>query len=231
MFKPLLSVLLWTLSALAVCAEVTPPRGPHDAHVRVATYVDGQVYRILTSLTHVTAVEFGEGEVIQSIIAGDTKGFAFDGVPGGRAFAIKPLLKGVRTNITVYTTLHAYYFEVVETADTTHYVVRFKYPESAERPKNAVLRQPANYNYGISSKKAFAPISIWDDGTFTYFKFAHNVEVPAIFRWSDGTERTVNSTAESDGVMRVSGVSNRWVLRLGDAEICVQAMSSQGSGS
>ncbi|MEO8531459.1 MAG: TrbG/VirB9 family P-type conjugative transfer protein [Deltaproteobacteria bacterium] len=217
--------------ALSAQAEITPPRGQYDSHVRIASYVDGQVYLVMTSLTHVTSVEFGEGEVIQSIIAGDTKGFAFDGVPGGRAFAIKPLLGGVRTNVTVYTNLHAYYFNVVETRDTTHYVVRFKYPESKMRPTNAVSIQPPNYNYGVSSRKGFAPASVWDDGTFTYFQFAHNVEVPAIFLWADGNERTVNSTAQSDGVMRVSGVSDRWVLRLGDAEICVQDMSSKRSGS
>lgn len=36
---------------------------------------------------HVTTVEFGEGESIRSIIAGDTEGFGIDGVPGGQAFA------------------------------------------------------------------------------------------------------------------------------------------------
>lgn len=47
--------------------------------------------------THVTTVEFGEGESIRSIIAGDTEGFEIDGVPGGQAFAIKPIARGVHT--------------------------------------------------------------------------------------------------------------------------------------
>lgn len=37
-------------------AEATPPRGNHDARVRVAAYVDGEVYRIATTLLNVTTI-------------------------------------------------------------------------------------------------------------------------------------------------------------------------------
>ncbi len=118
------------ISASAAFAEVTPRPGPHDNRVRIATWTEGQVYRVVTTLTRVTTVEFGEGETIRSIIAGDTVGFQFDGVPGGRAFAIKPAASGVATNITVYTNRRSYYFHVVEARETPHYVVQFRYPES-----------------------------------------------------------------------------------------------------
>ena len=71
-------------------------------------------------------------------------------------------------------------------------------------------------------------MEIWDDGTFTYFRFAPNAPVPAIFRWSAGRERSVNAMAQDDGVIRVSGVTE-WVLRLGDAEVCIQNMRDGGS--
>ena len=80
----------------------------------IATYQEGQVYRLNVSLTHVTTIEFGDGETIRSIIAGDTEGFEIDGVPGGQAFAIKPLARGVHTNVTVYTNRRSYYFNVQE---------------------------------------------------------------------------------------------------------------------
>ena len=85
----------------AAFAEVQPRRGARDARVRVATFVDGEVYQVRTSLTHVTSIEFGPGETIRSIIAGDTEGFLLDGVPGGQAFAIKPVVRGAHTNIIV----------------------------------------------------------------------------------------------------------------------------------
>ena len=89
-----LGLLVFCLAASTALAEVTPRTGPHDNRVRIATWTEGQVYRIVTTLTRVTTVEFGEGETIRSIIAGDTVGFQFDGVPGGRAFAIKPAASG-----------------------------------------------------------------------------------------------------------------------------------------
>ena len=74
-----IAILLIT-SASASLAEVQPRRGAHDARVRVATFVDGEVYQVRTSLTHVTSIEFGPGETIRSIIAGDTEGFLLDSV-------------------------------------------------------------------------------------------------------------------------------------------------------
>ena len=159
------------LTSLAASAETTPRPGSHDNRVRVATWTEGQVYRIVTTLTRVTTVEFGEGETIRSIIAGDTVGFQFDGVPGGRAFAIKPTASGVATNITVYTNRRSYYFHVVEARETPHYVVQFRYPDAQVQPLRAVAADAPNANYAVSSQEEFTPTAIWDDGTFTYFRF------------------------------------------------------------
>ena len=65
------------------------------------------------------------------------------GVPGGRAFAIKPMDSGVATNITVHTNRRSYYFHVVEARETPHYVVQFRYPETELGPP-APLRQASS---------------------------------------------------------------------------------------
>jgi type IV secretion system protein VirB9 len=228
--KPTILSIALTLIAAPALAEYIPRSGGNDNRVRVATYQDGQVYRLSVSLTHVTTVEFGQGETIRSIIAGDTEGFQLDGVPGGRAFAVKPNARGVHTNITVYTNRRSYYFNVTEASSPTYYVVQFRYPEDNVRPTNAVAQQAPNYNYAASDQTEFTPTSVWDDGTFTYFRFPRSSPVPAIFRSTTGSERTVNSQQIEDGVLRVSGVSNQWVLRLGEDVVCIQ-VSAGGSGS
>ena len=224
----LLSLLLSTGLALA---EAIPRGGPNDRRVRIATYQEGQVYRLSVSLTHVTTIEFGTGESVRSIIAGDTEGFEIDGVPGGRAFAIKPLARGVHTNVTVYTSRRSYYFNVSEVSSPTFYVVQFRYPEDNRRPANAIAQAAPNYNYGASARTEFTPTRVWDDGTFTYFAFPRNAPVPAVFRFAGGRERTVNTGAVEDGVIRVSGVSRQWVLRLGEEVVCVSATPPQGGTS
>ena len=217
--------------ALPALAEYTPRSGGNDKRVRIAQYQEGQVYRLSVSLTHVTSVEFGQGETIRSIIAGDTEGFQLDGVPGGRAFAVKPNALGVHTNITVYTNRRSYYFNVTEARSPTYYVVQFRYPQDKVRAVNAIARQAPNYNYAASDRTAITPTSIWDDGTFTYFRFARNAPVPAIFRYGNGRERTVNSQQIENGVLRVSGLNSQWVLRLGDEVVCIQSVANGGTGS
>lgn len=219
------------LSAGIAAAEAVPRGGPNDSRVRIATYQEGQVYRLSVSLTHVTTIEFGEGESIRSIIAGDTEGFEIDGVPGGRAFAIKPLARGVHTNVTVYTNRRSYYFNVQEASNPTFYVVQFRYPDEEQRSQNAIAQGAPNYNYGASERLEFTPLRVWDDGTFTYFQFERNAPVPAIFRYSNGRERTVNTQAAEDGVIRVSGVHDQWVLRIGDEVVCIQASPPAGVSS
>ncbi|PHQ85310.1 MAG: conjugal transfer protein TrbG [Thalassobium sp.] len=230
MHKFLVVFLAALLPGLAL-AEAIPRGGPNDSRVRLATYQEAQVYRLSVSITHVTTIEFGEGESIRSIIAGDTEGFEIDGVPGGQAFAIKPVARGVHTNVTVYTNRRSYYFNVQETQSPTFYVVQFRYPDDAARPTGAIAQQAPNYNYGASARTEFTPARIWDDGTFTYFEFPRNAPVPAIFRHTNGRERTVNSQAQDNGVIRVSGVNNQWVLRLGEKLVCIQATPSVGAES
>lgn len=228
--KALVTILLVLLPGLAF-AEAIPRGGPNDSRVRLATYLEGQVYRLSVSLTHVTTVEFGEGESIRSIIAGDTEGFEIDGVPGGQAFAIKPVARGVHTNITVYTNRRSYYFNVQETRSPTFYVVQFRYPEDDARPTRAIAAQAPNYNYGARAQAEFTPTRVWDDGTFTYFAFPRNAPVPAIFRYTNGRERTVNTQATEEGVIRVSGVNRQWVLRIGDEVVCIEATPPAGATS
>jgi len=229
--KLFVAFVLFMSSAAVVSAESIPRSGPNDRRMRIASYQDGQVYRLNVSLTHVTTIEFGEGESIRSIIAGDTEGFEIDGVPGGRAFAIKPIARGVHTNVTVYTNRRSYYFNVTEVSSPTFYVVQFRYPEDNRGPANAIARAAPNHNYGASARVEFTPTRVWDDGTFTYFAFPRNAPIPAIFRFSNGRERTVNTGAVEDGVIRVSGVNRQWVLRLGEDVVCIEATPPAGAAS
>jgi len=231
LIKKFFVVGLFALLPSLTMAEAIPRGGSNDSRVRLATYQEGQVYRLNVSLTHVTTVEFGEGESIRSIIAGDTEGFEIDGVPGGQAFAIKPVARGVHTNVTVYTNRRSYYFNVEEARSPTFYVVQFRYPEDDARPTRAIAAQAPNYNYGASARTEFTPTRVWDDGTFTYFAFPRNAPVPAIFRYTNGRERTVNTQATEDGVIRVSGVNRQWVLRIGDEVVCIEATPPAGAAS
>ena len=209
--------------ALPAFAERIPGPSTLDHRVRSTRFVDGQVYTVRVSLTRATTIELEEGETIVSIVAGDTESFQFEGVPGGQVVAIKPTARGVETNVSVYTTERSYYFRLVE-GNSPFFVVRFKYP-AKKVVSRAVAKKQASGRYGVSAKNEITPVTITDDGTFTYFRFAKNAPVPAIFKVSGGQERSTNSVRIENGMMRVSGTSRQWALRLGDTEVCIVELS------
>ncbi len=219
-----------TLALATPCwSETTPPAGPHDSRVRDAVYVDGEVYNLMVMLERVTTVELPRGEEIISVVAGDTASFDFDAVPGGRAFVIKPKRSGARTNITVFSNRRTFYFAVHESRNTAFYSVRFTVPSDRanDRQGRTVAARSPNSNYGANAMTGITPREVWDDGTFTYFRFLENGEMPSIFAVSDGLERLVNSQVQGDGSVRVSGTSPFWVLRLGDTETTIAALGAR----
>lgn len=217
----LVTLFMLSASALSAHAEYLPKASKLDSRVRLATYVNGQIFRVNVSLLKVTSIELGPDEEIRSIVAGDTEGFDLDAVPGGRVIVVKPKINDISTNITVYTTKRSYYFHVQEVGqDATHFVVRFNYPDIEKKlpPNKAVVPMVPYRFYGADTLTAITPVAVWDDGTFTYFQFARLGDVPAIFRTSGGREMTSNSNVLDDGTVRVSGVANYWVLRAGTVE-------------
>lgn len=63
------------------------------------------------------------------------------------------------------------------------------------------------------------PSLVFDDGRFTYLRFANNREVPAVFHVQrDGTETLVNTRMEGD-LLVVDRVSQRLNLRAGSAVV------------
>ncbi|KIT16570.1 TrbG/VirB9 family P-type conjugative transfer protein [Jannaschia aquimarina] len=216
----ILAGALACLTASPILAEAIPAGSRLDHRVRETRHVDGQVYKIRVALTRATTVELEPGEQIVSIVAGDTESFQFQTVPGDRVVAIKPTARGVRTNATIYTNRRSYYL-TLEEGNAPFYVVRFTFPRRANQAGTAPRRTAAKHSYGVSERNAITPSQVWDDGSFTYFRFPAGAPVPAIFRVTSGRERSVNSQVVEDRVVRVSGTSLQWVVRMGDIEVCI----------
>ncbi len=196
---------------LASLVPLMPPALPMPKPRRAGPFMtrqdgrldqEGQVYRIVTSLTQVTTVEFGQGETIRSIIAGDTVGFQFDGVPGGQAFAIKPVARGVTTNITVYTNRRSYYFHVVEARETPHCIVQFRYPEAAysdPRGRGLMRQMPTTPSAQARSSRRTLSGMTAPSRISALRRNAQSRQSSA----TNGGRQAVNSTALEDGVIRL----------------------------
>ncbi|MBV7300746.1 TrbG/VirB9 family P-type conjugative transfer protein [Enterovibrio paralichthyis] len=95
-----------------------------------------------------------------------------------------------------------------------------------------VAFNPDNLDFGyriIGGDESIRPFMVYDDSTFTYFRFArHNTtsavnSMPAVYRVADGSDVPTNASANK-ATLRVEGVANRWTLRLGEKWICIERM-------
>lgn len=99
-------------------------------------------------------------------------------------------------------------------------------PSAAELIARRLTAAPEllNPNYSVAegeNSQDILPSLVFDDGRFTYFRFANNREVPAVFHvLDDGSETLVNARMESD-LLVVDRVSRRLMLRAGSAVVGV----------
>ena len=86
----------------------------------------------------------------------------------------------------------------------------------AERLSKAPKVVNAAYSLAVGKgSDDIVPSLTFDDGRFTYFRFAGNRDIPAVFqRGSDGIESMVNAGLEGD-LLRVDRVGREFYLRMG----------------
>lgn len=107
------------------------------------------------------------------------------------------------------------------------YVIKFRYPEDEARGQTrgaerrgvdsllatASRRKYKNLDYWIQGPKTLSPTAAWDDGLFTYLRFAPNTGIPAVYSIdADGKENLVNSHIENDALV-IQQVAKKLILR------------------
>ncbi len=240
-------------------AEITPSRGAYDPRVRVVDYNPANVVKLSTFYGVSTHVQFGEGETIKDVAAGDDQ--AWQIVPRGSHLFIKPRATKADTNLTVITDKRVYEFAVfVEPRpinDTTAwrnpnliYALSFRYPEEAavrqaakERTADLKARlsndkiKPGedkkasdNLDYWVAGSPEISPTAARDDGRFTYLTFTNNRDMPAIYTVdAEGNEALVNTNVEGNTII-VHRVVPRLTLRKSNAVACLRNKSFDFDG-
>ncbi|SIT50778.1 Conjugal transfer protein TrbG/VirB9/CagX [Paraburkholderia piptadeniae] len=88
--------------------------------------------------------------------------------------------------------------------------------------QKSVAGNSANMQYMMRGDRALAPTALWDDGRFTYFRYATARDLPTIFtKLPDGGEATVNFHMEGDTVV-VHEVSRDFVIRYGQSVLGIR---------
>ncbi|MBF7012411.1 TrbG/VirB9 family P-type conjugative transfer protein [Novosphingobium resinovorum] len=226
------TVLAGSLMALALAA---PARA--DDRLLAHAYSESEVVRIDGKAGVQATIAFGEGEAIENVAVGDSQ--AWQITPNKRAdlLFVKPLEATARTNMTVVTNRHTYFFDLVaSTKAKPLYMLRFTYkdepkPQAAPAAAgldasevalalgdpSAVPADPAALNFAwkrVGSEKLL-PSRIYDDGQSTYLLWPEQTSVPAILVTNEkGDEGPVNYAVRGATIV-IDDVPNTLILRSG----------------
>lgn len=217
------------VTAMAGAANM-PAETKRDPRIRHYLYSENEVYKFDLYLKSVTAVQFSEGEEVQSILIGDSASWEVVKLQSGNVVSIKPTIPSAATNMTIYTDKRVYAFElssqreyVPGAGDAPIFRSIFTYPQV---PREKVIAaapkvEQVNSGYMVSGQAAFRPVWVQDNGKQTSFFLPENAPRPAIMKVGPKhTEELVNSRTIGNRVV-VDGTSDFWVLRIGNETVCI----------
>lgn len=211
-----LLALVMVLTGVSSFATQTPLSFPQDKRIKRVAFSENNVIPIYGHPFTSTQILFGPDESVLDVEGGDSEGWMatyHKNVPN--MLFIKPSVLDSRSNMTVVTNKHTYYFSVASSkslADKSPrtYAIKFIYPEDERlklkatlsrraKEKAAILsakKNPKSYNwdYAFNGDKTIMPAHVFDDGTFTYLELRANQDVPAVFAIDNnkGEEALVN---------------------------------------
>lgn len=220
----------------AMADQVSTP-SKFDSRIRYVTFNPADVVRVDTVAGIATHIRLEEGEEYVTHAFGDAEAWSF-AIEKNHVF-IKPRAEKADTNLIIVTDRREYNFQLVYHAKADGpavFKLSFHYPDTAAK-QAAVVKEakaveagfavpagPARTNYTMAGDFTIAPLNVWDDGKFTFFKFPGNRDFPAIYMVdADGRESIVNrnSIGKSSDVVVVQKVNEKWSLRLGQQALAV----------
>lgn len=225
-----------------IMALDTPKASTYDPRIRRITYNPWDVIQIEAVVGIATHLVVEAGEEYLTHAFGDAAAWTF--AYQLNHYFIKPIAEDASTNLTIITNKRTYYLRLHYNPSQdakAMYGVKFVYPETNWQVKQDSLVEQrfntpvASYNlsYTMSGDLDLAPVNVWDNHQFTYFKFASQADLPGIYYVdTEGGESIVNrhTAGEANNIIVVHKVSPRWVLRLGHRALAIynEAYSRQG---
>lgn len=248
--KRSLALLVFLAATSQSVAAIEPIPGQFDSRMRTATYNPDQVYRLTGFAGFHAVVTMGDDESISHVFGFDK---AWEIVHTPNRVMIRPTIEYADSNLTVLTDKRMYVFDLtvrpfpkdekVSQANDPQqtYALRFLYPtddgEKLERKAAAEVAAKAkaeasgdnatkrlNRNYTYQGDEKIRPFDVWDDGTFTYFRFAKGQSIPAFFLIEDdGTEAAANKFLQGDNAdtVVVKQTAGQFILRYGQTVVCI----------
>lgn len=225
--------------ALTFAAQIPTSQGA-DSRIQQVPYKANEVVNINAHVGIATHLMLEDDETYVTHAFGDSKAWHF--VMERNHVFIKPAIAKGDTNLVLITNKRTYNFKL-NYSNSEVYQVKFIYPDTAKLKaqvnlsdqylKEAWKGKTYNLTYTAKGSRRVAPVNVWDDGTFTYFKFSGNTDLPSIYAVNaDDSETIVNRrvTGSSNQIIVMHKVNPVWRIRLDNDVLNIfnQSMNWQG---
>ncbi|WP_237111313.1 P-type conjugative transfer protein VirB9 [Neorickettsia findlayensis] len=207
----------------------------HDPRMRTLVYSESAVFRVDTSYGYQSFIKFSDREQIKTIALGNSVGWSVN--PVGEKIFLRPLEKGLSTNMVVVTDKRTYVFDLLSAseddekkrkASETNYMVRFQYPDeiSSDASNMGELSvggrlyeldySSLRRNYSFGGKADFQLKEVMNNLGLTFFRFEGS-NIPRVFIVnSDRSESRAKMWRFRDYVV-IEGVHKKLHLRYKDS--------------
>jgi type IV secretion system protein VirB9 len=230
------------LALASVLLALSTPAMAEDSRLVDHAFSENEVVRIDGKTGVQATIAFGKNETIENVAVGDSQKWQI--TPNKRAdlLFVKPLESTARTNMTVVTNRHTYFFDLVASPRTRPvYMLRFTYKDEpqdeslpggngldglqpaeralAENDPTAIPSDPAalNFAWKRTGSDKLLPSRIYDDGQQTYLLWPEKTAVPAILIKNEkGEEGPVNYAVRGQAIV-LGEVPKLIILRSGKA--------------
>ncbi|WP_313454263.1 TrbG/VirB9 family P-type conjugative transfer protein [Brevundimonas sp.] len=210
--------------------------------VQVFAWSPGRVYPVRTAPLRVTTLTLGPDEALVSKAAGDTVRWQIGETTSGAGTSqrahvlIKPLQRGLETNLVLTTTRRVYYLDLTSggvdrfnaavawdvgalapISRAAEATPAFRVPDPVVTPQG-----PLDARYRIDPqgrRPRWTPSSVFNDGVRTFIAFDSDLQIdeaPALFVIAPDGERQMVNYRQDGGLFIVDRVFDRAELRLGD---------------
>jgi type IV secretion system protein VirB9 len=227
------------IAAIAMLLAQAAPALSADPRLITVLFRENAVVRLTGRAGVEATVMLGPDEHIENVAIGDAN--AWQVTPNRRAdmLFLKPLALRARTNLTVVTDRHTYFFDLVAAPGAPAiYGLRLTYPAEPAKPppppapsapltteeaalahgeRAAVPVDPATLDTGFTMQGPhdLLPARVFADGHATYIAWPKGAPLPAILGRNDrGVEGPINYAMHDDMIV-VAGTPGTIVLRSG----------------
>lgn len=213
------------LLPIAATAQVRPVPGPGDPRIQIVDWQPDQVVLVESTPGYQVTIELAPDEAVQSAAVGDSAAWQVTANKAGNRLFIKPVQAGTATNLTVFTDVRAYAFDLsAAVGGNPPYTIRFRYavPNTTAAAPAPVVAPTRHYRLG--GDRSLRPVAMHDDGVHTYIEWAADAPLPAAYTIDSAGRETLANGNMQGGLYVIDGVAEQLVFRIDRASARARRM-------